>query len=207
MGLQAQLDMAGEEVERAHARLAALELEKGNAAAEVRPVRSTAFFISCHICGRVPFLNLLSHAIYNELWPAAAASLSMHFFAPMRSSNDLRQGPALYICRCGLQGRSPVTAQRCPPARSLCRRCAVSLSARSGELHHMLNQDGALPCCRLAAGFVSKYLMRLSCNCRHQLAMQNVYEIFEIADHAPRYKFNLRRSPLRACAVQVRAMH
>ena len=36
MGLQAQLEIAGAEVERAHARLAALEMERERAAAQVR---------------------------------------------------------------------------------------------------------------------------------------------------------------------------
>ena len=45
VGLQAQLEIAGEEVERAHARLAALELERERAAGQVcRHRRSAAAF-------------------------------------------------------------------------------------------------------------------------------------------------------------------
>ena len=39
MGLQTQLEIAGVEVERAHARLAALEMERERAASQVRQIK------------------------------------------------------------------------------------------------------------------------------------------------------------------------
>jgi hypothetical protein len=50
VGLQTQLDMAGEEVERAHARLAALELEKERGREEVpgaQPIHPFHYFDTC----------------------------------------------------------------------------------------------------------------------------------------------------------------